>query len=59
MAFLKPRLENVTDKRREIAPPLVKQICEFLEEHLEVAEKRELTVGRFVTPAKEVIIGGF
>ena len=49
--FLTPRLENVTDKTRESAPPLVKQIWEFLEEQLEVAEKREITVGRFVTAA--------
>ena len=31
----------MTDKTRENAPPLVKQIWEFLEEQLEVAEKRE------------------
>ena len=40
-------------------PPLVKQIWEFLEEQLEVAESREMTVGRFVTAANEVTIGGF
>ena len=57
--FLTPRLENVTDKTRENAPPLVKQIWEFLEEQLEVAEKREMTVGIFVTAANEVTIGGF
>ena len=37
--FLIPRLEKVMNKTRESAPPLVKQIWEFLEEHLEVAEK--------------------
>ena len=59
--FLTPKLENVTDKtrERESAPPLVKQIWEFLEEQLEVAEKREMTVGRFVTAANEVTIGDF
>ena len=57
--FLTPRLENVTGKTREGAPLLVKQIWDFLEEQLEVAEKREMTVGRFVTAANEVTIGGF
>ena len=57
--FLTPRLENATDKTRESAPPLVKQIWEFLEEQLEVAESREMMVGRFVTAANEVTIGGF
>ena len=57
--FMTPRLENATDKTREKAPPLVKQIWEFLEGQLEMAESREMTVGRFVTAANEVIIGGF
>ena len=57
--FLTPRLENATDKTRESAPALVKQIWEFLEEQLEIAESREMTVARFVTAANEVIIGGF
>ena len=57
--FLTPRLENATDKTRESAPPLVKQIWRFLEEQLEVAESREMTVARFVTAANEVTIGGF
>ena len=35
------------------------QIWEFLEDQLEVAESREMTVGRFVTAANEVTIGGF
>ena len=42
--FLTPRLENATEKTRENAPALVKQIWDFLEEQLEVAEKREMTV---------------
>ena len=57
--FLTPRLENALDKTRESAPPLVKQIWEILEEQLEVAESREMTVARFVTAANEVTIGGF
>ena len=57
--FLTPRLENATDKTRESAPPLVKHIWEFLEEQLEVAESREMTVARFVTAANEGTIGGF
>ena len=56
--FLTPRLENATEKTKENAPPLVKQIWSFLEEQLEVAEKREMTVTRFVTAANEVTIGG-
>ena len=31
----------------------------FLEEQLEVAESREMTVTRFVTASNEVTIGGF
>ena len=57
--FLTPRLENATDKTNENAPPLVKQIWRFLEEQLEVAESREMTVTRFATAANEVTIGGF
>ena len=37
----------------------MKQIWEFLEEQLEVAESREMTVARFVAAANEVTIGGF
>ena len=57
--FLTSRLENATDKTRERASPLVKQIWGFLKEQLEVAESREMTVARFVTAANEVTIGGF
>ena len=57
--FLTARLENATDKTKENAPPLVKQIWSFLEDHLEVAEAREMTVTRFVTAADEVTIGEF
>ena len=56
--FLNPRLENATDKTRESAPPLIKQIWKFLEGQLELAENREMTVARFVTAANEVTIGG-
>ena len=38
--FLTPRLEIATDKTREDAPPLVRQIWEFLETQLEIAESR-------------------
>ena len=57
--FLTPRLENATEKTRERAPPLIKQIWEFLEWQLEVTEGRDMTVGRFVTAENEVTIGGF
>ena len=57
--FLTPRLENATEKTKENAPPLVNQIWSFLEEQLEVAESREMTVTRFVTAADENTIGGF
>ena len=57
--FLTPRLENATNKTREDAPPLVKQVWSFLEKQLELAEEREMTVARFVSAANEVTIGGF
>ena len=57
--FLTPRLENATEKTKENASPLVKQIWSFLEEQLKVAESREMTVTRFVTAVSEVTIGGF
>ena len=57
--FLTPRLENATDKTRKNAPPLIKQVWEFLEGQLEVAETTGMTVGGFVTAANEVTIGGF
>ena len=56
--FLTPRLENATNKTREEAPPLVKQVWSFLEKQLELAEGREMTVARFVSAANEVTIGG-
>ena len=57
--FLTPRLENATNKTREEAPPLVKQVWSFLEKQLELAEGRDMTVARFVSAANEVTIGGF
>ena len=57
--FLTPRLENATDKTKENAPPLVKQVWSFLEKQLEMAEGRKMTLTRFVTAANEVKIGGF
>ena len=58
-SFLTPRLQNATDKTRESAPPLIKQIWNFLEEQLEVAEDRERTVGGFVTAGNGVTVGVF
>ena len=49
----------MTDKTRESAPPLIKQIWEFLEEQLEISEKRDMTVGTFLTSANEGPIAGF
>ena len=57
--FLTPRLENATDKTRNNAPPLIKKVWEFLKGQLEVAETTAMTVGRFVTAANAVTIGGF
>ena len=57
--FLTPRLENATNKTREDAPPLVKQVWSFLEKQLELDEGREMTVARFVSAANEMTIGGF
>ena len=57
--FLTPRLENATNKTRDNAPPLIKQIWEFFEGQLEVAESRDMTAGRFVTAANEVTVWGF
>ena len=57
--FLTPRLKNATNKTREDAPPLVKQVWSFLEKQLELAERRDMTVARFVSAANEVTIGGF
>ena len=57
--FLTPGVEKAKEKTKENAPPLVKQIWSFLEEQLEVAESREMTVTRFVTAINEVTIGGF
>ena len=60
MAFPDPETSECDGRdERESAPPLVKQIWEFLEEQLEVAEEREMTVGRFVTAANEETFGGF
>ena len=56
--FLTPRLQNATDKTRESAPLLIKKMWEFLEGQLEVAESRDMTLGRFVTAANDVTFGG-
>ena len=57
--FLTPRLEHTTDKTRESAQLLIKQIWEFIEGQLKVADSRDMTVGRFVTAANEVTVGRF
>ena len=57
--FLTPRLENAPNKTREDAPLLIKEIWEIPEGQLEVAESRDMTVGRFVTAANEVTVLGF
>ena len=57
--FPTPRLENATDKTRESAPTFIKQKWIFPEEQIDVAEDKDMTVGRFVTAANEVTIGGF
>ena len=53
LPFRTPKLENATNKTRESAPPLIKQISNFLEEQLEVAKSREMTVERFVTTSED------
>ena len=62
MAGAKKQLESMvsrTDKTRQSSPPLIKQIWEFLEDQLEISEKREKTVGTFVMSANEVTIASF
>ena len=56
--FLTPRLQNVTEKTRESAHPLIKQIW-FLEDQLEISERREMMAGTFVTSTNEITIAGF
>ena len=43
--FLTPRLENVTDKTKDTAPLLIRQICELLQDHFEHSEKRGVDGG--------------
>ena len=57
--FLTPRLENVTNKTKESASLLIKQKWEVLQDQLELSERREVTVGTFVTSANETTIAGF
>ena len=45
MAISDTRLENVGDKRKDTAPPLIKQVREFSQNQLEKAEKKGLTHG--------------
>ena len=48
----------MTEKTRESAPPLIKQIW-FLEDQLEISERREMMAGTFVTSTTEITIAGF
>ena len=57
--FLTPTLENGADQTKQSALPLIKQIWEFLQDPLELSEKRELTVGTFVMSANEITLAGF
>ena len=42
--FLTPRLESVGDKTKETAPALINRVREFMQNQLEQAEKKGLTV---------------
>ena len=54
--FLTSRLENATDKTREGAPALVKQIWEFLEEQLEEQVGNSMSVMPTGQGSKEMVI---
>ena len=47
--FRTPRLESVGDKTNETAPPLIKQMWEFMQNQLKQAENKGLTLGTFVS----------
>ena len=49
----------MTEKTRESAPPLIKKVWEFLEDQLEITEKREMSVETFVTSTNKNIFVGF
>ena len=49
----------MTYKTKETAPPLIKQMREFLRNQFEHSERKGLTVGIFVTSANETSIAGF
>ena len=57
--FLTPRLQSVTDKTKETAPPLIEQVLEFMQDQLEQAEKTRLMVRTFVSLANDTSIKGF
>ena len=46
-------------KMKEIAPPLVQQVWEFMQNQLEQAEKKVSTVGTFVSLANGTTINNF
>ena len=57
--FLTPRLESVTDKTKELTPPLIKQVWDFMQSQLGQGEKRGQTVGTFVSLANDTTVNGF
>ena len=49
----------MTDKTKETAPPLIKQVWEFMQNQLEQNERKELTLGTLVILANDTTIHGF
>ena len=47
------------DKTKEKAPPLIRQVWEFMQNQLEQAEKKRLTVGTFVSLVNDTTINNF
>ena len=46
--FLTPRLENVTDKAKDITPPLIKKVWDFMQNKLEQAERKGMEDVRYL-----------
>ena len=57
--FLTSRLASVTDITKKLEPPLLKQAREFMQNQLEQAEKKGLTLGTFVSLANDPTFTGF
>ena len=49
----------MTDKKKKTAPPLIKQVWEFIHDQLEQAERKGLTVGTLVSLASDTTIHSF